>query len=95
LEYSILVEYATLEKNYLTKRKKMRQLIFATLLCIPRKIRIHELSKTQTLCGNQPYIYIERDRESDYGVLQNPETLCALHFIFNFKSEIIDSNRSI
>jgi hypothetical protein len=37
------------------------------------------------------YIYIE----SDYDALQSTETLCALHSIFNFKSEMIDSNHSI
>jgi hypothetical protein len=39
------------------------------------------------------YIYIER--EFDYGTLQSTKTLCDLGFIFKFKSEIIDSNRSI
>jgi hypothetical protein len=41
------------------------------------------------------YIYRERERESDYGTLQSTEALCALSSIFNFKSEIIDPNRSI
>jgi hypothetical protein len=33
--------------------------------------------------------------ESDYGALQNTEVLCALRSIFNFKSKMIDPNRSI
>jgi hypothetical protein len=41
------------------------------------------------------YIYIERERESDYSALQITEVLCALRSIFNFNSEIIDPNRSI
>jgi hypothetical protein len=40
-------------------------------------------------------IYIYRERESDYGALQSTEALCILRFIFNFKLEIIDLNRSI
>jgi hypothetical protein len=47
------------------------------------------------ICYVCVYIYIYRERESDYGVLQSTETLCVLHSIFNFKSEIIDLNRSI
>jgi hypothetical protein len=37
------------------------------------------------------YIYIELG----YGVLQSTKVLCALRSIFNFKSEMIDPNRSI
>jgi hypothetical protein len=37
------------------------------------------------------YIYIELG----YGALQSTRTLCALRSIINFKSEMIDSNRSI
>jgi hypothetical protein len=33
--------------------------------------------------------------ESDYGVFQSTESLCAMRSIFYFKSEIIDTNRSI
>jgi hypothetical protein len=41
------------------------------------------------------YIYIEREREFDYGALQSTDALYALRSIFNFKSEIIDPNSSI
>jgi hypothetical protein len=33
--------------------------------------------------------------ELGYGALQNTKALCALRSIFNFKSEMIDLNRSI
>jgi hypothetical protein len=37
------------------------------------------------------YIYIELD----YGILQRTKALCDLRAIINFKSELIDPNRSI
>jgi hypothetical protein len=38
-----------------------------------------------------PFIYIELS----YGALQSTKVLCTLHSIFNFKSKMIDPNRSI
>jgi hypothetical protein len=40
-------------------------------------------------------IYINIERESDYGALQSAEALCVLRSIFNFKSKMFDLNRSI
>jgi hypothetical protein len=38
------------------------------------------------------YIYRERERELDYGVLQIIRALCTLHYIINFKLKMIDLN---
>jgi hypothetical protein len=54
---------------------------------------ICELECDQLFNLNKEYIYIQR--ESDYDALQSIEHLCVLRYIFNFKLEIIDPNRSI
>jgi hypothetical protein len=40
-------------------------------------------------------MYIYKERESNYGVLQSTEALCVFRSIFNFKSKIIDLNHLI
>jgi hypothetical protein len=72
-------------KNILTGRIDHLNFVDGETIRSTRAIR----ATRSTVAKLSLYIYIELG----YGALQSTRVLCALHFIINFKSEMIDPNR--